>query len=208
MSEFEKVKKLINSLHEEGLTFRARGYCLAASDIVQKLLKHNDIDSYLQECSLMVINKNTDSINLVGYPFDASDLDIKTGNINTHVVCITRTEDPILIDLSIGHFLSGVPYICQKLNVQNKETEINFLQGKFIYTLITKNCKIPEIHQRSIVDRIKTDKKIFSSIDRMTKILILVSVVTTINFFRGWYDFGQKYIIKNNNFGPNKTLVK
>jgi len=207
-NDFLKVKKIVDDLNADGILTRGRGYCIAMSDIIQKLLLHHGIESYLQECSLMVIKTPSNDISLIGYPLD---VDHGKEQLNTHVICITRTDIPILIDLSIGHLLPGVPFVCEPIKDKFpfKETQFNFLHGKFFYTIKTQNCELPFLHERSIIERIHTDRKIFANINKIIKVMLVISVLTSVNFIRGGYDFYQKYINKTNGFGPvHKTLIK
>ena len=70
---------------------------------------------------------------------------------------------------------------------------------------------MPGLHQQSILERIETDLKVESricenekQIKLIQRIAIAVLCVSSINLIRGSYDHYQKYVVKDNGFGPNK----
>lgn len=204
--DYQIIITIIHDLWNSDIIQRGSGQCYSMSDIVSKLLKLNGIDCYLEECSLMILKKDPPELHLVGYPGADQKNSIET--VQTHVVCITKTKNPILIDLSISHFIEGIPYICERI-VGDNNVEISnfeFSNSHFKYSR-RSHTQVPLLHQQSIVDRILTDRKIFSSIDKITKVLIGVAIITSLNFIRGIYDFNQKYIIKDNGFGPSEKLL-
>lgn len=205
--EYQKIISIVHNLWNSGMIQRGSGHCYSMSDIVSKLLNHNGIESYLEECSLMVLKKNPPELHLVGY--SDCDIDDPIKEIRTHVVCITKTKYPILIDLSIAHFIDDIPYICEEINSQNSNelSKYEFENSYFNYSKKIES-QIPYLHQQSIIDRINTDKKIFSSISKINKIIISIAIITSINFIRGTWDFYQKYIIHDNGFGPQKVIQK
>lgn len=206
--EYLKTITVIHDLWNSGIVQRGNGHCYSMSDIISKLLKLNGIDCYLEECSLMIIRKNPPELHLVGYP--GSDLENALEEIRTHVVCITKTKYPLLIDLSISHFIEGIPYVCERIVDSNAVEIANFeFESSFFKYSRRSHTQVPLLHQQSIIDRIQTDRKIFANIDRITKVMIGVAIITSINFIRGGADYYQKYINKSNGFGPvHKTLVK
>ena len=214
--EYKKIISIIENLWDTGVIQRGTKQCYSMSDIICKLLKQNGIDCYLEECALMIMRKNPPELNLVGYPLSEGFSRYNDGGasnslkeMQTHVVCITRTKYPLLIDLSIFEYSEDVPFICERIN-RTDITELAFFDfpnTTFSYSKRSLN-QVPILHQQSIIDRIKTDKELFSSIDRINRILILIISIATLNFIRGGYDFYQKYINTTNGFGPNKIVIE
>jgi hypothetical protein len=202
--EFDKVKKIINDLWDDGLIQRGSGHCVAMSDIVHKLLLHHGIESYLQECSLMIYKTNIVDLILVGYSL--AEVDNSVNQVKTHVVCITKTETPILIDLSIYNFVDGVPYICEYLEPNSTVDQFEFPNGKFMYTKKYSDYQLPLLHQRSMMNRIQTDSKIFNNFKKINIILVIIFMVSLSNFIRGSFDFYQKYFVRDNGYGPTTKL--
>jgi hypothetical protein len=203
-AELNKIKEIIKDLWDDGLIQRGSGHCVAMSDIIHKLLLHHGMESYLQECSLMIYKTNVDDLILVGYSL--AEVNDSVNQVKTHVVCITKTEKPILIDLSVYNFVDGVPYICEYLDTDSPVSKFNFPNGKFIYTKKYTNYQLPQLHERSITNRIQTDNKIFNNFKKINIALIIIFIVTTTNFLRGSFDFYQKYFVKDNGFGPTTKL--
>jgi hypothetical protein len=201
--EYQKIMSVIHNLWNSGVIQRGNGHCYSMSDIICKLLKCSGIDCYLEECNLMILKKDPPEIHLVGYLNTSTKSPLE--EIRTHVVCITKTKYPLLIDLSISNYIDNIPYICEELNCIGNTDLLNFESENSYFKYSKKiDTQLPDLHQQSILDRIHTDRKIFKSIDKITKILTVIIVITSLNFVRGGYDFYQKYINQNNNFGPNK----
>lgn len=205
---YKKIISLIENLWEDGIIQRASGYCLSVSDMIQKILHFNGIESKLLECSLLFIDKDPPNMRLVGYDGIKSVKDDKL-ELDTHVVCITKTEIPILIDLSISYLTDKVKYICKRYDKSNEGNFVEYKIGTTSWMYQEKSItRVPSLHRQSIIDRIKLDLKIDSSIKRINYILIALSTVALLNFVRGGYDFAQKYIIKDNGFGPTRHQLK
>lgn len=206
--DYITVMQLIKHLWESGVIVRGSGFCFSMSDMVKKLLKIEGISCKLVECDLMICNKKRPSLSLIGLDHH---MDSSYESINSHVVCVTETEIPMIIDLSVFHFrdLSEKCFICERLSDGNGSTLAYLdLDGITWEYNIKENQTLPELHQQSILDRIKTDIKIFDKIHYINKILIFLFILTSLNFVRGVYDFTQKYLIKDNGFGPHMVNKK
>lgn len=200
--DYITVMQLIKHLWETGVIIRGSGFCFSMCDIVKKMLKVEGISCKLVECDLMICNKNRPSLSLIGLDHHT---DSSYESINSHVVCITETEIPMIIDLSLFHFrdLSERPFICERICEGNGSTLAYLdLDGITWEYNVKQNPILPELHQQSILDRIKTDSKIFNRINYINKLLIFLFILTSLNFVRGVFDFSQKYLIKDNGFGP------
>lgn len=203
---YNQILEVVSDLHNMGVLSKSSGQCFAISDIVSKLLKNRGIDCVLVECNLLMINKRNNSLNLIGY--DKNSIDPRN-MINNHIVCITKTEVPILIDLSVPFLSQDNPYIIEVANYKNGNIgEYDYENSYWVYSEKTFS-QIPLLHQKSIVDRIKKDievddklENIDVSISKLRKFIIITIGLVLLNFIRGFYDFNQKYIIKNNGFGP------
>lgn len=205
--EYQQIIGTIRDLYINGVIQRSSGYCLSSSDMVYKILSANGIKSRIVECSLVIKTHNPPTLNIVG---EDNLFEITSSNImNSHVVVITETEVPMIIDLSIGHLYeyTNVPFILDEL-VEDTERKsvykITYPNSTWVYQE-KSNSKVPEIYQSSILNRIKTDKKIFKDIDYIKKIIYFIIIISSLNFFRGSYDFYQKYVNKSNGFGPVQT---
>ena len=112
---YKKVNQVVDNLYASGLISNGSGYCLSMSDIVYKLLYKEGIKSKLVECSLMITLKNPPGLFLMGYTgFHEIDYDPEN-KMENHIVCITETEVPILIDTSISNIDRKIKYICEPI---------------------------------------------------------------------------------------------
>lgn len=207
-SYYKSIKRIVGIFEDSGLIFRSSGQCIGTSDLVRRLLLDAGVDSCIVECSLSVIDRDPiNKINFVGY--DTNRTKDNRYEIETHVICITKTEIPILIDLTVQ--TSKIKYIVFPIFeelVTNQENilTLDFGNSLWIYNKRDINL-LPELNQQNILDRIKIDNKVQNQINFLKKIIIFIAIVSSLNFMRGLYDHYQKYINKNNGFGPNKSLV-
>jgi hypothetical protein len=207
---FKVIKGLVEGLHKSGMLESGSGYCLSMSDIVLKLLHKEGIKSRLIECNLMVTLKNPPGMYLMGYPgFNGNNYNSEK-MMQSHIVCITETQIPILIDLSISHIDKKIDYICAPILNSFDHTnlaEYDFETSTWTYTeKKDTDIELPKLHQKSILDRIKTDQKVNKEINFIKTLLIILFCVSSTNFIRGSYDFYQTYINKHNDWGPNKSI--
>jgi hypothetical protein len=204
-SENEKVFHCIEQLTKNGIISAAPGFCIGISDIIRSQLEHLEIQSRMVEVSLTISYQKDNQINLHHVGID----DIKTNNnFDTHVIVITETTPPILIDASISHLLPfgklAVVEEIKQIPITNQDPiEFDFLEENIKLTYKEKkNQKVPLTHQISVVQRMETDRRIFESI-KWLKILVLIAVsISILNGIRGIYDFYSVYIDKNNYWGP------
>lgn len=207
--EYREVFKIIENLWNLGMIQRGAGFCLSVSDTLQKILKANGIDSKLIECELIITTNNPPTLNMVGQDYNEV---VSDAQINCHVVCVTNTKIPMLVDISVadyGEKLTGIPFVCERLVSNDNADLCEAKYGNCSYFYNKKPTPIlPDIHQKSILDRIKTDKKIFSDLSRLYMLLYILMGISSINFIRGAYDFYAKYLNTVNGFGPNTHIKK
>ncbi len=191
-----KTKQIIEDLIHSGMLRFGSGYCLSMSDVVLKLLHKQGISAQMVECNLMVMKKNPPGLVLVGYKGFMENTIGTNQKIDNHVVCITKTKIPILIDLSIGHIDPEVPYICQPILNEHSHTdlaEFEFESSTWTYQS-RDEAELPNLHQKSILNRIKTDIRIDNEIKFIKYFLFVLFTVSSLNFTRGVYDFYYTFI--------------
>lgn len=206
---FKNIEVLVKIFEDSGMTFRSAGHCMAMSDLVQRLLLEQGIESYLVECTLSVISKDEFlKLRVLGHDTSSKKNEMQ---VETHVVCVTKTKVPILIDLSIGYITKEVKHIVYPIfesNVSNEDNIVTIDLGHSVWIYNKRKISnLPELHEKSILKRIQTDIKIDKNIKLINKILIGVGIITSLNFIRGTYDFYQKYLNKTNGFGPVPVQV-
>jgi hypothetical protein len=178
-ADFKKVKELMMRLIESGLTRMGEGYCISVSDIIFNMLQQNGIKCHLIEVQLSLLDKSSkeNQVQMIG--FHTTFQQNSHTRVSTHVVVVTDTEIPMLIDMSIAHKLTnGMQAILSKAEnegskvvatVESKDLKLIYQEKKH------GDIGIPQLHQISILDRISTDKKIFDTLDKL-KILNYIGI--------------------------------
>lgn len=200
--EYQTVARIVYKLIESGVTFAAKGYCISMSDIVYTLLKQNNIPCKIVECHLAITSKVDNKLYTIGFDGLKDD----PNKSDTHVVVVTETPVPLLIDISIAHLLPN--------NIQGVIDElVDDDHGGIFANIDTpmvaltyqkkKEFSIPMLHQRSIIDRIQTDVNIFNSLKFLKYMVIGAIAVSMLNASRGFYDFYQVYMTADNLWGPS-----
>jgi len=208
---FKIIKGVVDGLHKSGMTEAGSGYCLSMSDIVLKLLHKEGIKARLIECNLMVTLKNPPGLFLMGYPGFNQNNYTADKMLQTHIVCITETEIPILIDASVSHIDKSIPYICAPI-LKNYEhaniSEYDFETSTWTYTeKEDTDIELPKLHQKSILDRIKKDTDIQRQINFIRNFIFVLFAISGLNLIRGTYDFYQTFINPHSGWGPNKSEI-
>lgn len=198
MKEYETIIKILSGMIESGFPYIVKQYCISAANMVHTALKHQGINSKIVECQLMLTYDDTNPPRIVFVGYDG----IKQENeIDTHVVVITETSIPLLIDASIQNRLSHDKLIVLD-GIQNSllnQTSNHLGTYSYPETFVTltyeqkTNQKVPMLHQNSILDRINTDRKIFDNIEYLKKLnyigigLSIFAVIAVINQFLHFY---------------------
>ena len=199
--DYETVARIVYKLIEGGVTFAAKGYCISMSDIVYTLLKQNNIPCKIIECHLVISNKIDSKLYTVGF----DNLKEDPSKADTHVVVVTETEIPMIIDISIAHLLPNNIQGVVDLLVDDDHDGI-FANISTDLVALTyqkkKEYSIPMLHQRSIVDRIQTDVNIFKTLKILKFMIVIAITVSILNASRGFYDFYSVYVL-DNYWGPN-----
>jgi hypothetical protein len=175
--DYQRISKVLFRLIQSGVTQMGQGWCISMSDTVYTLLKQQGINSRLVECQLIVTvmaeDQTTPLVRIVGADASQS-ID---GGVSTHVVVITETTPPMIIDASIGHLLPDAAVLVDRCGEPRSDRIFgDFQQPNFHITYQEKlQPKVPLVHQTSVIDRIVTDQRIFSEI-RMLKTLNYIGI--------------------------------
>lgn len=202
--DYKKVAQIIFKLIEGGVTFAAKGYCISMSDIVYTLLRQNNIPCKIVECHLAITSKVNQQIYTMGFDGIKDD----PNKADTHVVVITETEIPMIIDVSIAHLLplnlQGVIDVLSPTDPGGIFANVDHEAVALTYQR-REQYSIPMLHQRSIVDRIQTDVKIFKNLKWLRWMIIFAICISFLNASRGFYDFYQTYYIDDRAWGPRSV---
>jgi hypothetical protein len=198
---YKKVCELIQKMNQSGALWLGQGQCISMSEMIRMSLLGIGIKSRLVECQLTIIDNTNDNGATLSYiGFDNM---TNPGQLDTHVVVVTETEIPMLIDASITHRLPQNFSVVVEA-VQNEVDNVICNSTKNNFTLIYQqkiNQKVPWQVQNSILERIQTDKKIFNNIYSLKILIIIALIVSVLNASRGVYDFYQKYFNENKMVG-------
>jgi len=188
--DYKTVQRVILDLYYGGIIQKGGGYCISMSDMIRTLLLQNGIDASLLECKLTIIKTNPPGLSLIGHHGLRKSNDFS--DIDTHIVCVTNTTIPMLIDLSIHDFQPGIPFICERINgvnIKDETDQSSDVISKYEFgnnsTWIYQTRevqRIPRQHQIGIIDRFKTDARVFDDI-KWLKILSYLGVAfAVVNF--------------------------
>lgn len=178
--DYLKVKEIVESLIESGLSKMGEGYCISVSDILFNMLNQNGIKCHLLEVQMSAVDNINNETYMVG--FNTTFQQNSHTRVSTHVVVVTDTEIPMIIDLSIAHRLPhGYQCIIDKaINEGDKVLcKVEFRGWSYIYQEKKDGIGIPQLHQISILERIDTDKKIFEEMKQL-KMLNIIGITVSI----------------------------
>jgi hypothetical protein len=202
---YQDTLKIVKELWDGGVIMRGAGFCYSMSDIARIMLIQKGIPCRLAECKITIMSNDPPNLVLIGHDgLLHGGKSNNLGDIDTHIVVVTETEIPMIVDLSISHVRKDVPYIVERLTpgvTEDVLADIQFSGSRWTYH-IKESVSIPSIHQQSIVQRIQTDQKVKKDIGWL-KILIIAAIsISSLNAIRGTYDFYQVYINDTNYWGP------
>ena len=202
--DYQTVLTQINLLYNSGVVARGNGFCLSMAEMIRTLLHQQGISSRLVECKLTAMSQNPPRLTLIGHDNLTVQDRSQFSQMDVHVVCVTDTEIPMLIDLSISDLRpEHTPYICERVGPSTDSTIAEYQWADTNWVYQTKPVsQLPKMHQESIVDRFLTDRRIFRTLRTLTILLTIALVIGTGNAVRGAYDFYQVYIDETNYWGP------
>jgi hypothetical protein len=180
--EYKRIKSVIDNLVKNGMVDRFRGNCIGTSDLIHNYLTDVGIDSKLVEVKLSMLFEHQ---NQQGFYFLGYDSILSNNNeIDTHVVVLTETSVPMIIDMSISHLLpKDKPFVFERVNMNDVSVLSTYDYGTVKLTYRTKeNIRLPSLHQKTVLQRIVEDRKNKESM-KFLKFMVVFSVtVTSINF--------------------------
>lgn len=160
---YKVIESFMADMVKGGAVTLGTGYCLSMADMIRTALKHRGIDSKLVDCqSTLSYDGSFYKGNMfIGYPNI-----VNMGEIDTHVVVITSTNPAYLIDASIANKLPQNTFAIiepVRFNSDNQLTLINSTFQKYGLKVSYQQKKLQSVsyqHQKSIIERIETDRKI------------------------------------------------
>ena len=177
------VITVLETLLEQGILTHAPGNCLSISEMISSLLCHRGIASRLVEVKLMHTwqYQGQNRINLVGY--DGTDLTRQQGLMDTHIVVITDTPQPLLIDATIPQLLpAGRLWIIEPLQpgLDGGLCDLDLDHNRYRYTQRSWP-RLPGLRQDSILTQLSRDLQHTQTIRWMKWVLAVIAAITVIN---------------------------
>jgi hypothetical protein len=210
-ADYKKVMEIVDQLWQGGLIQRGAGYCFSMSDLMRISLGQKGISARTVECKVTVMGNEPPTLILIGHDGLGPKSTVPNpSSIDTHIVVITDTAIPMIIDLSIGHIRQNIPFIVARANGKGDLiADVALESSRWIYHC-KESVSVPSIHQENILERIKTDKQVRKEINWLKVLIIVAIAISSLNAIRGTYDFYQVYIDDSNYWGPHhmKQLIE
>ena len=200
----KKAYKILQRMCQNGIIHAGNGWCVSMSDIIQQQLDAVGIQSHMLEVDLRIQYQDEHDTVLVGHDNPDMNLD----GYDTHVVVRADCEQPLLIDASISKFLPyGKVAVFEPIPESGTNYFFDFKSDEIALTYRTKALqKIPMTHNSSIVNRIKTDEKVRTDINKLGYYMMLAILLTVINTGLAFYNYYEVYIEKNT-WGPQSQKI-
>jgi hypothetical protein len=192
--EYQQCLEAINLLKKSGMVYEAAGNCIAMSELFQHSLKELGINSKLVECKLVLKEKRENGVlelKYIGFDLGSKNEDF----IDTHVVVITETSIPMLIDLSISHMLpKGRVWVIERIVSNDVDTiaMIDLPDCKLTYSY-KRTPKLLGLHQKNILQRLEDERDTKNKLNVIQKISFALIVFTFINFTLNMSLIGIKF---------------
>ena len=179
--ESMKILEVIDNLYKSGMAINFAHNCIAASDILQASLHSIGIKSKIIEVQLNIFRDDgTDNKDYLYIGYDGVTF---PGEIDTHVVVITETKEPLLIDLSLGHVLpSDKNRIITKCNPENKYIASLDVGNLKLSYFIKTTVKLPHLHQKNLVERMVEDNKTRNVVEQLRIFIYFLMGLSIVNF--------------------------
>lgn len=170
---YQIITRVLQELWNRGLLQRFDGECIAAADILQHSLAQAGINSRLVEVQLSIVSE--DSRSGMVWHFVGFNNNFVTQGVDTHMIVITETEQPWLLDLSIANTLGGdSPWVIEPL-IDSSELHIAKYQIERCQLIYhpKQNIKLMGLHQKTLLERISSDQRMNKWLQR----LIIISAI-------------------------------
>lgn len=182
-ADYQTCLTAVEMLRISGMVQHAAGNCIAMSELFQHTLREVGISSRLLECKLvMAITNNGTGKELRYLGFNG--IDNTAGFVDTHVVLITETKIPMLIDLSIAHMLLGERiWVMERVLSTDPDviSKITFNDSTLTYST-KKAPRLLGLHQTTLLERITQELQIKKSIAFLKRAVMVITTLAIINF--------------------------
>lgn len=180
LEEYNIIKSIVQEMRRSGILERMQGNCVGACELLSSMLLHQGIESKIVECYVSIKNTNTTP---PSYTFIGYDGLSQKEQIDVHTVVVTNTKNALLIDLSIANYLvPDVSYIVGKINDDSTVLAEYNVSGLEVRYNLKKHTKLPALHQKSILQRIKDEEAIKEKLRTLQIFVWIIATFAVINF--------------------------
>jgi hypothetical protein len=180
--DYERIKSCLDRLCASDTVTRLPGNCISACDILQNMLTFYDIPSRIIECQAMFIKQNQAIKDFLFVGFN--NVNVDHGTVDSHVVIVTNTEPPILIDAACGHLMpQHQQIICRVLDNVDPTVIATFAIDDITVTYHHKKIiRLPGLHQKTLIDRMREEQDTKHRIRFLTRMLWILFGIACYNF--------------------------
>lgn len=177
--EFLHLKKILDDLEKVGFYVTANGHCVSTSEVLKNILYEKGFSCYLMECKVLVQYLTPPFMyHAIGYDTHNA----RPNTIDTHVILVTQTKTPYIIDASIaGRLPKTNLYVLSSLHADWKELDLFNIDTDLVKVIYEqkKEYKLPPLYQQSILERLKANIEIKKELKQL-KILNLIGITVSI----------------------------
>ena len=178
--EYKIIIGIITDMKHNGILNRLQGNCVGACDLLSSMLLHQGIESKIVECYVSIKNNN---ITPPQYTFIGYDGLAQKEQMDVHTVVVTNTKHALLIDLSIQNVLTdATSYIIGTTKSDPSVLAEYFFDGLEVRYNFKKNLKLPALHQKNILQRIKEDEEVREKLKMLQTGVVIIGIFAAINF--------------------------
>lgn len=180
LEEYDTIKSIVLEMRRSGILERLQGNCVGACELLSSMLLHQGIEAKIVECYVSIKNNSTTP---PSYTFIGYDGLSQKEQIDVHTVVVTNTKNALLIDLSIANYLvSEVSYIVGKINDDSTVLAEYTVSGLELRYNLKKHPKLPALHQKSILQRIKDEEAVKEKLRTLQIFVWIIATFAAINF--------------------------
>lgn len=180
---FQQIQACLDRLCASNTVQRLPGNCISACDILQNMLTFYGVASRIIECQAMFIKENREIRDFLFVGFNNVNPP-SADTVDSHVVIVTNTEPPVLIDAAVGHlFPAHNQILVHVLDSVDPTVIASFQIDDILVTYHHKKIiRLPALHQKTLMDRIREDLETQKKIRWLTRVLYFLLGMTIYNF--------------------------
>ena len=161
---------------------RFAGNCVSASDIIQNVLGFYGIKAKTHECQAFAMKAVGDkrAFSFIGL----NDVGVTPNHVDTHVIVITQTEPPLLIDGSLGYMLpSDEQILIRPLTAFDPDVIGEFEVGDITLQYRQKrNIRLPGLHQKNLLEKMQAEQQQQQRLTFLQRVVTIIATFSMINF--------------------------